>query len=225
MNHAADPIWYVAYGSNLSATRFACYLSGGRPPGARLANRGARDPQPPAADSAVVLNGQVYFTGTSAMWGGAVAFFDPLAPGSALARSYLLTTEQFVDVMAQEMGGEPGGELSLPQSLASGDRIALGPGPYGTLVVCGERDGIAMVTFTAPWAMADAVPDAPSLSYLAVLAAGLGESHGLGVRARAAYLAGLRGAGPRWDTEGLAAALHTGRVLRTGRGVDHTDAS
>jgi hypothetical protein len=25
-------VWYVAYGSNLSAERFSCYLQGGQPP-------------------------------------------------------------------------------------------------------------------------------------------------------------------------------------------------
>ena len=29
-----DPVWYVAYGSNLRAARFGCYLAGGRPDGA-----------------------------------------------------------------------------------------------------------------------------------------------------------------------------------------------
>ena len=29
-----DPVWYVAYGSNLRAARFTCYLAGGRPDGA-----------------------------------------------------------------------------------------------------------------------------------------------------------------------------------------------
>jgi hypothetical protein len=30
-----DLVWYVAYGSNMRAARFGCYISGGRPRGAR----------------------------------------------------------------------------------------------------------------------------------------------------------------------------------------------
>ena len=42
-----DPVWYVAYGSNMSAARFGCYISGGRPPGARRTYLGCRDQSPP----------------------------------------------------------------------------------------------------------------------------------------------------------------------------------
>lgn len=205
----ADPpssLWYVSYGSNLSRTRFGCYLTGGTPPGARRSNRGARDRSAPRADVALTLPGQVYFSGTSAMWGGGVAFYDPDVPASTLARGYLLTGEQFVDVMAQELGGAAGSIPDLPD-LAVGDRVAVTSGRYGTLLVCGERDGILLATFSAPWAMADVALSTPSLAYLATLASGLAESHGLDVAAQARYLAALPGAAPLGDAAALATAL------------------
>lgn len=200
------PIWYVSYGSNLSWARFRCYLTGGTPPGARRANPGARDPSPPRADAALTLPGQVYFAGTSVTWGGGVAFYDPDVPASALARGYLLTGEQFTDVMAQELGSVPGTITGLP-ALAVGDRVELTSGRYGTLLVCGERDGTLMATFSAPWAMADVEVTTPSLVYLATLATGLSESHGLDVAAQAAYLAALPGSTIPWDADDLAGAL------------------
>ncbi|MDQ2727600.1 MAG: histone deacetylase [Actinomycetota bacterium] len=206
MPDPAGAIWYVSYGSNLSWTRFSCYLTGGTPPGARRPNRGARDPSAPRADAALTLPGQVYFAGTSAMWGGGVALYDPDLPASTLARGYLLTGEQFTDVMAQELGGAPGTVPSLP-ALAVGDRVEMTSGRYGTLVVGGERDGVPTATFTAPWAMADVDCSTPSLAYLATLATGLSESHGLDVKAQAAYLAAIPGAAPHWGATSLAAAL------------------
>ncbi len=206
MSDPARAVWYVAYGSNLSWARFKCYLTGGTPPGALRANGGARDPSPPRADVALTLPGQVYFADTSAMWGGGVAFYDPEVPASTWARGYLLTGEQFTDVMAQELGGASGTIPSLP-ALAVGDRVEMTSGRYGTLVVCGERDGILTATFTAPWAMADVDLTTPSLAYLATLAVGLAESHGLDVDGQAAYLAALPCAAPTWDAEALVAAL------------------
>ncbi len=140
------------------------------------------------------------------MWGGGVAFYDPDIPASTLARGYLLTGEQFTDVMAQELGAVPG-TISVLPPLAVGDRVEMASGRYGTLLVCGEHDGILTATFTAPCAMADVQVAAPSLAYLATLAIGLSESHGLDVAAQAAYLAALPGAAPRWENPGLAAVL------------------
>ena len=46
-----DPVWYVAYASNLCADRLRCYLAGGRPPGSRRTYQGGRDPSPPTAST------------------------------------------------------------------------------------------------------------------------------------------------------------------------------
>ncbi|MDQ6838728.1 MAG: histone deacetylase [Actinomycetota bacterium] len=199
-------IWYVSYGSNLSWARFRCYLSGGTPPGAQRANRGARDPSPPQADVAVTLPGQVYFACDSTMWAGGVAFYDSAVPATTLARGYLLTNEQFADVMAQELGGLSGTLPAVP-TLEAGDRLEMTAGRYGTLVGCGQRQGVPMATFSAPWCMADVDLHAPSLAYLVTLATGLSESHGLDLFGQAAYLAGLPGTAARWDAASLVDAL------------------
>ncbi len=90
--HLTSHVWYVAYGSNLSAERFSCYLQGGQPPGAAFTYPGARDQTPPRASKAVWLPGSVYFATESQVWGGGRALYDPDAPGKAAARSYLITT-------------------------------------------------------------------------------------------------------------------------------------
>ena len=76
-------VWYVSYGSNMSADRLACYIEGGVRPG------GSRDepgrPRPDACrrgDIPVDLPGTLYFAGESPQWGGGVAFYDHASPAS-----------------------------------------------------------------------------------------------------------------------------------------------
>jgi hypothetical protein len=202
-------VWYVSYGSNLSRERFDCYLTGGTPPHAGAPNPGARDPSPPAGDRAVALPGTVWFASSSRRWGGAVAFYDHEArrPGHpTLARAYLLTAGQLLDVAAQELGLPPGSFADLPA--VDADRaVPLDPGRYGTLVGCQPIAGTPAVTLTAPWRLGDEDPGRPSLAYLRTIGGGLAESHHLAPADQARYLAGLPGAAGAWDEQALAQAL------------------
>jgi hypothetical protein len=182
-------VWYVSYGSNMSATRFACYLEGGRPEGGSRANPGAHDARPPRRDAPVLLSGSLYFAGESAQWGGGVAFYDHEAPGTTAARAYLVTAEQFADIAAQEMHrvpepGDPLAEVVLGGLGGEGARHHVGPGRYETLVEVGSLDGLPLTTFTSTHGL-EAVPHtAPAPAYVEMLVTGLAESHGWG-RARA----------------------------------------
>ena len=108
-------LWYAAYGSNMAADRFACYLAGGCP---TRSHRGlARGARPHAASGdvrPVRLDGSVYFAWESPTWGGGIAFYDPDGLGRPSAR-YLLDLSQFSDVAAQEMHREPGTDLDLAE--------------------------------------------------------------------------------------------------------------
>lgn len=177
----ADHVWYVSYGSNMNASRLACYLQGGRPPGARVSYPGARDHTPPVADAAVMLPGRLFFAGTSSVWGGGMGFYDPDCQGPTPGRAYLISTEQFVDVATQEMHREPGGSSPLEAVVRAGvpgGRHVAGPGRYETLVRVGQREGVAMLTFTCPERAADVVPNQPEQRYLRMLSEGLSQAHG-----------------------------------------------
>jgi hypothetical protein len=174
-------VWYVAYGSNLSVERFACYVRGGRPPGGTRTNPGCRDRTLPVRDEPVDLPGTLYFAGTSPQWGGGVAFYDHTTPGGTAARGYLLTAGQLADVAAQEMyrdprDGDPLEDLVLRP--LEGGRHALGPGRYETLVEVGHLDGRPLLTFTAPHAAGGVERTQPAPAYLATMARGLRESRG-----------------------------------------------
>lgn len=162
-----DLVWYVSYGSNLSRERFLTYLTGGRPSGRTERQSGARDPSPPRADRAIVIAHRLYFAGDTAVWGGGgVAYVDPDPDASVrtLARAWLITDEQFIDVWEQE-----------------GER-------YARRLDLAPIDRLPAVTFTTPVDLADQVAP-PSDAYAATLVAGLVESHRLDESDAAAYVA------------------------------------
>lgn len=173
-------VFYVSYGSNMSAERLGYYLSGGQPPGAMTTYQGARDPSAPRETVAVSLPGRLYFAGESTTWGGGIAFYDHDAEGPTPAVAYRITAAQFADVAAQEMHRIPQQDDPLEQVIINGlteGRYTAGPGHYETLVEVGRRDGLPMLTFTSPHGL-DAVPHTrPRPVYLSRLAEGLRQVH------------------------------------------------
>jgi len=189
-----DRIWYVAYGSNLSRDRFSYYLRGGRPDGSERDFPGCRDSSDPSDSFGLLISGGVYFAGRSSGWRAGMAFYDPCAQGQAAARAYLITTEQFVDVLAQETRRSPGMSLDLAPSFR-GDRYSRGVGGYSILVRVGERRGVPLVTFTHDRDTAPTLA-APSAAYLAAMATGLREAHGWSEVQINRYLSALPGVAP-----------------------------
>ncbi len=199
-------VWYVAYGSNLSAARFACYVGGGRLTGARRTYPGCRDRTPPAEVASVLIPGGLFFAGESLTWGGGMAFLDPHLDSQVAARAYLLTTGQLSDVAAQEMRREPGADLDLGLAQARATH-ALGDGRYETVLRVGERAGHPMLTLTAPWGSGDVPTAAPSAPYLRVIGGGLTEAHGWSPDRAGAYLAAAPGARGTWTPERVVTLL------------------
>jgi hypothetical protein len=195
------PVWYAAYGSNLSRDRFLTYVRGGRPAGARRTYPGARDTSLPSAEVAFTMPGQMFFAWESPTWGGGIAFYDSTSEGSVLARAYRLTEQQFADVAAQEMHREPGEDLDLGHVLEHA-RHELGPGRYETLHLVGELDGDPVLTFTArdPWSLPT---NAPVAAYLRTVAVGLAHTHELDEQAVADYLLTCRGTTPAWSSDAV----------------------
>jgi len=188
-------VWYVSYGSNMSAARLAVYLEGGRPSGGSWTNPGARNSAPPRRSLPVDLPGALYFAGRSSQWRGGTAFYDhdaqgPEQGGPTAARAHLVTAEQFADVAAQEMHrvpreGDPIEEVVLG-GIDGGTHHA-GPGHYETLIEVGRLEGAPMLLFTAPHGIDHVEHTEPSPSYLAMLTAGLRESRQWGDSELSAY--------------------------------------
>jgi hypothetical protein len=73
--------------------------------------------------------------------------------------------------------------------------VDLGTGRYERLLCLGELDGHPLLTFTAPWSLADVEVVAPAPAYRATIVAGLVEGHGLDLPAAGRTVAGYPGAG------------------------------
>lgn len=199
-------VWYAGYGSNLCAARFRCYIEGGTPPGLARPCRGARDTTQPSEDRPFEIPHRLYFAGLAEPWGGAPAFIDTVeSPDAAThAHAYLITWEQFEDVVAQE-NRRPTKPIALAlDDLTAGSRTRLGPGRYETLLCLGRLDGFPVVTFTSPWTMAEAQLGAPAPPYLKVMIAGLRESHALSDDAIVHYFGSAPGCSEELVTSALA---------------------
>jgi hypothetical protein len=197
----------VAYGSNLAADRFACYLSGGRPEGGLRTYEGCLDPTPARRSRAVTIPHRVGFAGRSPVWGGGMAVMDPAADGALRtpARAWLVTIDQFAGIVAQERHGLV---ESVDVDAAMTDGLTtLGAGPYGTVVHCGDLRGRPMLTCTSGDLSGGWTP--PTAGYLRWLGRGLGESHAMSTDAAAVYLAGLPGADQAWTAACVRAVLET----------------
>lgn len=201
-------VWYVSYGSNLCAERFLCYLRGGRPAGATRTYAGARDKTPAREDRPLEIPYPLYFAGVSKVWGGSPCFVDIAKSVEARtrARAYLITWEQFEDVVAQE-NGRPSSPIVLDLGgVDEGSSLRIGPGRYENMLCAGLVDDLPSLTFTSPWTMAEAKMGAPAAAYLAMLVAGLRESHGLSDSELIAYLGSAPGCSDALVSSVLAAS-------------------
>ena len=194
-----DLVWYVAYGSNLSAARFGCYLAGGCPPGSFRTYEGCRDRSPPRRADGVLLPGGLTFAGASSVWGGGMAFFDPTADATVAARAYQVTFGQFSDIVAQEARHPVAEDLVLSEGTRQWPTPS---GVYETVLHLDDRNGLPMLTITS---LQELDPKPPTAAYLRMVLAGLGEAFGWEPDRCVAYLLGARGITPEWTPEALTA--------------------
>ncbi len=193
-----DLVWYVAYGSNMRAARFGCYISGGRPRGARRTYLGCRDQSPPRRDVGIHLAGGLTFAGRSSVWGGGMAFYNPHTDGELAARAYLLTFGQLSDVVAQEARRPVGSDLALSSGVDR--RWAVQSHVYETLLYVDDREGLPMFTITS---LQNLKPTTPSAPYLRTMLDGLGEAFGWTADERVHYLLRAPGVTPAWTASRL----------------------
>jgi hypothetical protein len=194
-------LWYVAYGTNLSRARFCIYLQGGRPAGGARDFPGSRNSLDPERDVSLMIPGGLRFVGVSSVWGGGMAVYDARVDGEVAARAYLITAEQFVDILAQEMRLEPGLEIDLAAVHETGWH-SFGPGRYQTVAHLGMREGLPMLTFTS--ADVNGHPaNPPSEGYLRTMAQGLRESHRWTSTRIGAYLAAFPGVAGVWSPRAI----------------------
>lgn len=173
-------VWYASYGSNLAyEKRFLCYIKGGTPTGSTKNNPGCRNSALPVGIRPITLNFELYFAGHFKSWGGAAAFIRRRKENTeTLGRMYLITAEQFNDVILQENSLEVDGTWVLPTiaQIDATEYTVPRLKTYACLLLLGQQDGKPIVTFTKT--EDNLLPiAAPSESYVKVIAAGLMDTY------------------------------------------------
>ena len=167
----------------------------------------------PRDDVALELSHSLYFAGRSKRWGGTSAAFVSLhvLDPPSLVRAYLITQEQFVDVVRQENNLQADiadFEQRLHDAMARGHARLLPTGFYTELLFCGERGGHPMLTFTASDDRADV--GRPSAAYLQMIGTGLRECHGVTTEQAVNYLIDRPGVRGMWTAKELTDLLTAG---------------
>ncbi|MBD8505114.1 hypothetical protein HT102_01240 [Hoyosella sp. G463] len=195
-----EHLWYVAYGSNLVADRFAAYLNGSSATSIYGPHRPAPTTVPPLDTRCLWLDHALYFAGHSQRWTGAVAFVDP-APAprgqGSCGRGYLIQLDHFTHVAAEENGATgcswtPDWAIII---MRVGDCAALPVhshgepwrGKYNVALRLPDIDGTPALTLTTA---RDLGVGQPSTAYLQLIENGVRDSRLFADEEIAAYLDG-----------------------------------
>ncbi len=168
-------IWYASYGSGLSKDIFMQQITGGTPEGSSRAFIGCTDQTPPIKDRFLSLPYRLYFAGVCEAWDGGGHGTIEVEPSEArtIARAYLITLEQFQQMVAQQNDQTKVKPLPLKQAVRHGHALIKdATGYYNELVFCGIKDDAPMFCITSNRKLP---LKAPSSAYTRLLCKGLSE--------------------------------------------------
>lgn len=174
-----------------------CYISGGRPAGADRNYKGCRNRSAPEKSKPIKINAELYFARRSKTWqGGGVAFINPEADRHkiTLGRMYLITKEQFTELVKQESRYEEELLLDLEKAIEQGSVITDIPSWYGKLLFLGQEEDYPIFSFTNEHYLAGEV-NPPAESYLQIIRRGLEETYCMKRSEIDQYLADKKGVG------------------------------
>lgn len=173
-------VWYASYGSNISNERFLCYILGGRAKGAQTSEEGCKDSTLPIKYENITIPRMQYYSKSSYRWQNqGVAFIDSkYSEHYTYGRMYLVTEDQFSDVVKQEnrMKVNETLDLKLEEARHQGSATVVEGSWYGRILFLGERDGYPIYTFTN---IEDYKQDVskPSKEYIQMIGSGLFENY------------------------------------------------
>lgn len=173
MSFEKEYVWYASYGSNINVDRFLCYIKGGQPEGSSEVEAGCRDNTPPVDEGTYLINHSLYFAKEAGRWNNqGVAFIGHYnSDNLTYSKKYLITTQQFFDVVKQENSGFDL-DIDLNEIKSKGIKT-LRQSWYGTILYLGEDKGYPIFTFTAPWDISEVKLNKPSNAYLRTIIKGL----------------------------------------------------
>ncbi|XP_057459456.1 histone deacetylase 5-like isoform X1 [Actinidia eriantha] len=184
-------VWYAAFGSNMSKSRFLCYIEGGQVEGMRKPCTGSLDKSPPKEILWKTFSHRLFFgRDQTKTWGpGGVAFLHPESNSQdkAYLCLYRITLEQFNDVLLQENissfdTNTPVFDLTDLDSAMKKGYISLEVlkrGWYHNVVYMGNENGIPILTMTCTLSDVESFKSgkfplcAPGKEYASTLVGGL----------------------------------------------------
>lgn len=179
MNEKQQYVWYASYGSNINADRFLCYIKGGQPEGSAQIEIGCKDPSFPVDESTFTIDLPLYFAKEAARWesqGVAFIGLNPDKENHTYSKKYLITGEQFLDVVKQENNGL-NFEIDLHEVKQKGSKVFRRHSWYGNILYLGDENGFPIYTFTAPWDINEVEWKKPSPAYLKTIIKGLSKNY------------------------------------------------
>src|SRR5690606_35551595 len=144
-----------------------------------IINRGCRDKTPPRAATPFSINHELYFAKVDEEWAhGGVAFIlnDADTTHSTLGRKYLITLEQFTDIINQENDSDMPLLFDPGEGIEQGSVVIRKDVWYGKVLFLGMDDGYPIFSFTSEHDLVDEV-NAPAVPYLTTLIKGLRETY------------------------------------------------
>jgi effector-binding domain-containing protein len=178
-----------------------CYIRGGTPYGTTTRYTGCTDKSPPIKDKQVSIPYKLYFADQSPIWDDAgVAFINPHEvmegpTGVTLGRMYLITREQFIDVVRQENGfelGDPGIQIDFKETIKNGKSRA-SDGWYSIILYLGMEDSYPIFTFTSANTTPEIELHPPGEKYLSTIIRGIQEIYELSDDEILIYIENLEG--------------------------------
>lgn len=172
-------VWYATFGSGLWKEHFLHSIIGDKPGETLRHNTGCTDKSAPIKDSFMSLPYKLFFAGRCQLHDdGGHAFIDYRKDESAhtVARAYLITRQQFAEIVAQENLRTSATKLPYEAAIKRGHAsIHKGTGDYDELLYCGTKDGYPVFSITTP--NPDVPYAAPSTAYTEMLCNGLSDVH------------------------------------------------
>lgn len=206
-------VWYLSYGSNLNQDRFNCYLAGGQPEGALESEGGCRDAAPPIKSRGKTIPHEMVFAGSSTRWNNkGVAAIDPKGDPTALTygRMYLITLEQFYDLVKQENYIPLEKEVAWTLPKEGEYKVMFPDNWYGKLLHLGMEEGYPIYTFTILEDFESITINPPDPSYLKIIQKGLEQTHVFSLWETEKYFMQLRGVKEFYRREELRRVLKEG---------------
>jgi hypothetical protein len=207
LNEKQQYVWYASYGSNINADRFLCYIKGGQPEGSAQVETGCNDSSLPVDESTFTIDRPLYFAKEAARWESKGVAFIGLNKDNetrTYSKKYLITIEQFLDVVKQENNGA-NFEIDLNEVKRKGSKIFDRHSWYGNILYLGEEKGFPIYTFTAPWDINDVDWKKPSHAYLKTIIKGLKKDYS--VEEIYSYFQNKQGIKDKYSNEELASVI------------------